>query len=65
MLNTKRFFVANPTAQGYEFIFKKLDDDQLPAGANNSSANYFKSRTNKGVILSGKKYEMVFEYFPD
>ena len=48
MLNTKRFFVANPTAQGYEFIFKKLDDDQLPAGANNSSANYFKSRTNKG-----------------
>jgi hydrocephalus-inducing protein len=29
------------------------------------SHNYIKCKTPKGTILSGKKYEMVFEYLPE
>ena len=34
---------------------------------NNSTdfSGFFKCVTNKGVILSGKKFEMVFEYTPE
>ena len=37
----------------------------LPTGANSSFSSFFKSITTKGVILSGKKFEMIFEYSPD
>ena len=63
--NTRRFYVVNPTATGYEFEWKRLDDDKQPMGANTAHANYFKCITPKGVVLSGKKQEMVFEYNPD
>lgn len=61
--NTKRFYVVNPTATGYDFEWKKMDADKL----NNTTdfSGFFKCVTNKGVILSGKKYEMVFEYTPE
>jgi len=63
--NTKRFYVVNPTSVGYEFEWRKLDDDKLPMGASNQNSAYFKCLTPKGVVHSGKKGEMVFEYNPD
>lgn len=32
--NTKKFYVVNPTAVGYEFEWKKIEEEKLPAGAN-------------------------------
>eukprot|EP00825_Cyclidium_porcatum_P002075 TRINITY_DN1095_c0_g1_i4.p1 TRINITY_DN1095_c0_g1~~TRINITY_DN1095_c0_g1_i4.p1 ORF type:complete len:1802 (-),score=468.45 TRINITY_DN1095_c0_g1_i4:3309-8714(-) len=63
--NVKKFYVVNPTASGYEFEWKKLDEDKLPPTANNANDNFFKCITQKGVCLSGKKFEMIFEYTPD
>jgi len=57
--NTKRFMAVNPTSEGYEFEWQELPDE---------SRHYkplFKCITPKGLILSGKKSEMVFEYTPD
>jgi len=57
--NTKRFMTTNPTSQGYEFEWEEILDDkkkQKPA---------FRCLTTKGLILSGKKFEMVFEYTPE
>lgn len=57
--NTKRFMAVNPTSEGYEFEWQELTDE---------SRHYkplFKCITPKGLILSGKKSEMVFEYTPD
>lgn len=63
--NMRRFYVVNPTAVGYEYEWKRLDEDKLPAGATTQYENFFKCTTLKGVVLSGKKYEMSFEYTPD
>lgn len=63
--NTKRFYVVNPTSQGYEFEWKKIDEDKLPPTANAANEGFFKCATQKGICLSGKKFEMVFEYNPD
>lgn len=57
--NTKRFMAVNPTSSGYEFEWEEipdLDKKQKPL---------FRCVTPKGLILSGKKSEMVFEYTPD
>lgn len=56
--NTNRFMAVNPTAQGYEFEWEELPDDT-------KKKSLFKCATPKGLILSGKKSEMVFEYTPD
>lgn len=63
--NVKRFYVVNPTNQGYEFEWKRIEEDKLPTGANPSYSGFFKSVISKGVILSGKKFEMIFEYSPE
>jgi hydrocephalus-inducing protein len=63
--NTKRFYVVNPTNIGYEFEWKRIEEDRLPTGANPAYQGFFKCTTQKGVILSGKKFEMVFEYSPE
>ena len=57
--NTKRFMAVNPTSQGYEFEWEEVIDDKK------NIKPVFKCLTTKGVILSGKKFEMVFEYTPD
>lgn len=57
--NTKRFMAVNPTNQGYEFEWEEVADDSKKLKP------LFKCLTPKGVILSGKKFEMVFEYTPD
>jgi len=57
--NTRRFMAVNPTAQGYEFEWEELPDETR------KNKPVFKCLTGKGLILSGKKAEMVFEYTPD
>ncbi len=42
-----------------------MDEDKLPTGSNPVYSGFFKCITAKGVILSGKKFEMIFEYSPD
>ncbi len=56
--NTNRFMAVNPTSQGYEFEWEELVDES-------KKKSLFKCATAKGLILSGKKTEMVFEYTPD
>ena len=53
--NTKRFHVINPTSNNYDFTW-------VPLG-NPSPA--WRCVTGKGMILAGKRGEMVFEYTPD
>jgi hydrocephalus-inducing protein len=57
--NTKRFMAVNPTGQGYEYEWEEVLDETK------KDKPVFKCLTHKGVILSGKKSEMVFEYTPD
>lgn len=57
--NTKRFMAVNPTNQGYEFEWEEVIDES------NKSKPLFKCVTLRGLILSGKKSEMCFEYTPD
>lgn len=57
--NTKRFMAVNPTSQGYEFEWEEIADEHKKLKP------MFKCITPKGVVLSGKKFEMVFEYTPD
>lgn len=58
--NTKRFYVVNPTSQGYEFVWEAEEKE-----GSEISLKQFKCVTPKGVILSGKKFEMAFEYTPE
>ncbi len=57
--NTTRFMAVNPTSQGYEFEWEEIVEE------GSKKKPLFKCATPKGVILSGKKTEMVFEYTPD
>lgn len=57
--NTRRFMAVNPTGQGYEFEWEEVPDEAR------KNKPLFKCLTQRGVILSGKKAEMVFEYTPD
>ena len=58
--NTLRFFALNPTNQGYEFEWEQQDEELIP-----SIHKVFKCLTPKGIIYSGKKFEMIFEYTPN
>ena len=58
--NTMRFFALNPTNQGYEFEWEQQDEDLIP-----NANKVFKCLTPKGIIYSGKKFEMIFEYTPN
>lgn len=60
--NKKRFYVVNPTATGYEFTWKRLDMDQ---NQQQDLSSFFRCGVEKGVVLSGKKFEMMFEYKPE
>jgi len=77
--NTKRFYVLNPTAEAYDFVWyenrKKQsmtaggdgDENALAHGTDDggdTSMFPFRCLTKHGHILSGKKFEMVFEYLP-
>lgn len=58
--NTKKFYVVNPTNQGYEFRWEPVDKEGTEI-----ALKQFKCLTQAGVILSGKKFEMCFEYTPE
>lgn len=59
--NLKRFFILNPTNVPYEFVWEAEETapDELPR------VNPFRCLTKRGVIMGGKKYEIMFEYTPD
>lgn len=61
--NTKRFMVTNPTGQGYEFEWEQLSEETKDGKLR--SKPMFNCVTPKGIILSGKKFEMIFEYTPE
>mmetsp|Transcript_118563 Transcript_118563/g.206475 ORF Transcript_118563/g.206475 Transcript_118563/m.206475 type:complete len:3749 (+) Transcript_118563:362-11608(+) len=56
--NTKRFYVLNPTHMTYEFEWVDETGDS-------ATSSLFHCHTSRGVIHSGKKYEMVFDYIPE
>ena len=60
--NTKRFFVMNPTNVSYKFRWECEDGT---GAAVSKVASAFKCIHREGVVLSGKKSEMVFEYTPE
>eukprot|EP00854_Cymbomonas_tetramitiformis_P000766 gene766-1240_t len=60
--NTKRFFILNPTNVAYEFVWEPVE---RTGAAPLPTANPFKCVNRRGVIMSGRKYEMVFEYAPE
>ena len=51
----KKFHVVNPTLLGYEFTWS----------GNITKFIGFKCITPKGIILPGKKFEMIFEFSPE
>lgn len=52
--NTKRFLVTNPTAAAYDFSWE-------PCGQPNAA---WRCLTPRGMILPGKRGEMIFEFTP-
>ena len=50
----------DPTNQGYELEWEQPDEDLIP-----NLNKVFKCQTPKGIIYSGIKFEMVFEYIPN
>lgn len=52
--NTRRFYVVNPTNVSYAF--------EWTCDAENEA---FRCNTPRGIVESGRKYEMVFEYVPE
>lgn len=59
--NLKRFFILNPTNMSYEFVWEPVAGapGELP------TVSPFRCLTKKGVIMGGKRYEILFEYTPD
>lgn len=56
----RRFNVINPSNTNYSFSWTNEDTlDGAPENVN------FRCLTPEGTVLSGKKYEMVFEYVSD
>eukprot|EP00397_Hematodinium_sp_SG-2012_P000030 GEMP01000030.1.p1 GENE.GEMP01000030.1~~GEMP01000030.1.p1 ORF type:complete len:4608 (+),score=1069.56 GEMP01000030.1:10-13833(+) len=53
--NTKRFYVLNPTAEPYDFVWVPDED---------ATEDCFRCITKRGTIHGGKKFEIVFEYVP-
>lgn len=57
VLNTRRFYVLNPTGISYDFSWSLVQPEtELTAP--------FKCLTRRGTISAGRRFEMVFEYLP-
>ncbi|KAI8854495.1 hypothetical protein BC829DRAFT_439199 [Chytridium lagenaria] len=54
--NSKRFYIVNPTNLAYEFEWIC----ELPA-----DQRVFRCLTQRGVVLPNKKFEMLFDFFPE
>lgn len=59
---TKRFYIQNPTITSYNFEWIRIHADFGLDGQNQVEQGIFSCRTRKGIIQSGKKVEIVFEY---
>ncbi|GMH35419.1 hypothetical protein BSKO_03287 [Bryopsis sp. KO-2023] len=57
--NTKRFHVLNPTNIAYEFFWEPIKGPGAPP-----PSSPFTCITRHGVISSGRKYEMAFDFTP-
>jgi hydrocephalus-inducing protein len=55
--NTNRFMVLNPTNFSYEFHWECADAQTV--------GSPFRCVNTSGLVLSGKKFEMVFEFTPE
>lgn len=55
--STKRFYIVNPTNLSYEF--------EWVCEAGDLGNRFFKCNTPRGLVLSGKKFEMTFEFVAD
>ena len=53
--NTYRFYVINPTNENYEFLWEPMGD---PSPA-------WRCALSAGLLYSGKRVEMIFEYLPE
>lgn len=62
--NTNRFMVVNTTSHSYDFEWEEVEGEDA-AKQSKHEMSAFRCLTPKGTILSGKKFEMVFEYVPD
>ncbi|KAJ3029566.1 UNVERIFIED_CONTAM: hypothetical protein HDU68_011780 [Siphonaria sp. JEL0065] len=54
--NTKRFYIVNPTSFSYEFEWSTDP---------NIDQRVFRCATPRGTVMSGKKFEMIFEFTPE
>lgn len=54
--NTRRFYVMNPTNISYAFEWRCEDGP---------GSNPFRCNTTKGIVESGRKFEMIFEFTPE
>jgi len=56
----KRFFILKPANMSYELVWEPVPGapGELP------TVSPFKCLTKKGVIMGGKRYEILFEYTP-
>ena len=54
----KKFYLLNPTNFSYEFSWECEETSR-------AQAQVFHCITKKGLVLSGKKYEVMFEYTPN
>ncbi|KAI9343132.1 hypothetical protein BDR26DRAFT_917651 [Obelidium mucronatum] len=54
--NTKRFYIVNPTSFNYEFEW--TTDQTVDKRA-------FRCVTLRGLVMAGKKFEMIFEFTPE
>jgi hypothetical protein len=53
--NTFRFHVTNPTSDNYEFIWEAMGDP----------SPFWRCVQSSGMMFTGKRIEMVFEYLPE
>ncbi|KAJ3106206.1 hypothetical protein HDU97_006839 [Phlyctochytrium planicorne] len=54
--NSKRFYIVNPTSLAYEFewVCESPPDQRV-----------FRCLTQRGMVLSNKKFEVIFDFFPE
>lgn len=60
MRNTRRFYVINPTSRTYEFTWEPEGDLSEVL-----SSQPFRCQTRRGVVLGGRKFEMIFHFTPE
>ncbi|KAJ3260794.1 hypothetical protein HK103_007357 [Boothiomyces macroporosus] len=54
--STKKFYIVNPTAKSYEFVWKLESSEESKA---------FKCLTPKGIVAPGKKSEVIFDFYSE